>query len=225
MAFDFMKGRQMIIHDPRLNNPGHWEGRIRRLVPRPRPLEPPDAMNKWTVKLTDSAEQIISWAATVAAGDSGVKQLDGLHFMAHGYVGGMELGKDGLGWKNVDLFKKLNGLIRGAIVFYSCQVGGEQQYHGLSFPLTFGNAVARFADCEVVTCKVNQLYSWNPAGVIDFGEFEDVVYVHHPDPDRGTEIRNVQGAKLDLESIVFPKTARLRKAGLAGKSAGKRSTP
>ncbi|MCP5159097.1 MAG: hypothetical protein H6975_06690 [Gammaproteobacteria bacterium] len=194
MAFNFLRGRQMIIHDPRLNNPN---------TNPPTPLRPPAAMNVWTVSLTDSADHIIGWAASVAKGDSGTNQLDALHFMAHGSVGGMQIGAGNFGWKNIDLFKKLNGRIKGAIIFFSCQVGGEQAHHSLSYSLTFGNVVAHHAQCKVLTCKVNQIYSWTPGvNVIDFGEFENIVYLYTPGGN--PKVLNYSGkSKADLNSIIF----------------------
>lgn len=160
-------------------------------------------MNVWTVATSDKAEHIIGWAAEVAKGKAGTDKLDALHFMAHGSTGGIQIGSDGLGWKNVDLFKKLNGRIKGAIIFFSCQVGGEQANRGESYALTFGNAVAAYAQCKVVTCKVNQIYSWTPGvNIIDFGEFEDVVYVYTP--GSGAKMLNYNGkSKVDLNTIIF----------------------
>ncbi|HRY15533.1 MAG: hypothetical protein KDI73_00630 [Candidatus Competibacteraceae bacterium] len=194
MAFNFMRGRQMIIHDPRLNNP--------KTSP-PTPLRPPAAMNVWTVTTGDKAEHIIGWAAEVAKGKSGTDKLDALHFMAHGSIGGIQIGNDGLSWKNVDLFKKLNGYIKGAIIFFSCQVGGEQANHSASYALTFGSAVAAYAQCKVLTCKVNQIYSWTPGvNIIDFGEFENVVYVYTPKGDSKMLNYNDKST-VDLNTIIF----------------------
>ena len=191
---DFMRGRQMIIHDPRLNNP--------HTTP-PTALRPPAAMQVWTVDRADPADHIIGWAAECAKGASGGDRLDALHFMAHGAPGGIDVGKDRFGWGNVDLFKKLDARIKGAIVFFACQVGAEQANRGLGYDLTYGNAVAAYARCKVLTCKVNQIYSWvNGVNVIDFGDFEDVVYLHVP--GSGTRMLNYDGTtKVDLETIIF----------------------
>lgn len=195
MAFNFMHGRQMIIHDPRLNNP---------LTSPPTPLRPPAAMNVWSVSNSDSADHIICWAAEVAKGKSGTEKLDALHFMAHGSVGGIQIGGQTLGWNNVNLFKKLNGCIKGAIVFFSCQVGGEQANRGLSYSLTFGNAVAAYAQCKVLTCKLNQIYSWTPGvNVIDFGDFEGVVYLYSPGGGDAKMLNYNDKSKVDLSSIIF----------------------
>jgi hypothetical protein len=194
MGYNFLRGRQMIIHDPRLNNPN---------TTPPTPLSPPPAMNVWTVQTTDSAEHILGWAGEVAKGKSGTEQLDALHFMAHGMPGGLQIGRDNLGWGNIKLFEKLAGRIKGAIVFFGCEVGGEQASRGLSYGLTFGNAVAALAQCKVITCKMVQTYSWVPGqNVIDFGKFEGIVYVYTP--GGGAKMLNWDGkSDVNLEPIVF----------------------
>ncbi len=198
MAFNFMRGRQMIIHDPRLANP---------YTDPPTPLRPPGAMNVWTVSLTDTAAHIIDHAKHIARGDKdgqvGNSALDALHFMAHGSVGSMQLGT-GFNWANVNVFEPLKGLIRGAVVFFSCQVGGEQALHGLSYQMTFGKAVAVYTGCKVVTCKMNQIYSWGADNVIDFGHFEGSVYVYSPDPETGAQLFNhTKDSQFNLERFVF----------------------
>ncbi len=75
-SYEFMRDRQMIVHDRRLNNP---------FTTPPSPLNPPTAFNVWTVGGNDSAEAILDWVASVGAGNSGVARLDALHFMAHGF--------------------------------------------------------------------------------------------------------------------------------------------
>ena len=190
--YPFLRGRQMIVHDRRLNNP---------FTTPPSPLMPPMAFNVWSVGGNDSADGILDWVAQVAAGNSGVAWLDALHFMAHGFPGGIQLGRDNLNWNNVKLFEKLDSLV-GCIVLFSCQVGAEQSYHPSSYELTFGNAIATYAQCRVVACKANQLYSWN-AGVIDFGGFEGVVYVYEPG-GHGAKVMNYSpDSDLSLETLVF----------------------
>jgi hypothetical protein len=191
-SYEFMRGRQMIVHDRRLNNP---------FTNPPSPLNPPMAFNVWSVGGNDSAEAILDWVASVAGGNSGVAQLDALYFMAHGYPGGIQLGRDNLSWSNVKLFEKLDSFVR-CIVFFSCQVGAEQSYHNSSYELTFGNAVATYAQCRVIACKANQLYSWS-GGVIDFGEFEGTVYVYEPG-GHGARILNYSSSSdVSLEGLVF----------------------
>ena len=169
--YSFGRGRQMIIHDVRLNNP---------YTTPPTPLRPPRAENVWTLMGNESPTHVVEWASVVAKGSAGNGRLDALHFMGHGYPSGIQMGQGYLNWSNVNLFQQLKGLIKGAIVFFSCQVGAEQAANTSSYELTFGNAVSANASARVVACKVNQVYSWNSAGDLDFGDFEGVVYVYQP---------------------------------------------
>jgi hypothetical protein len=189
-----MKGRQMIVHDPRLNNP---------FTTPPTLLKPPNAMQVWTVQTTEKADHIVGWAAEVAKGKSGNEKLDALHFMAHGYPGGIQIGADNISWHNIDLFKKLDGLVKGSIVFFSCQVGAEQAMHSLSYEMTIGNAVAAYAKCQVVACKVNQVYSFNlTTNVLDFGAFEGVVYVYPAGGGAARMVNYKPGGTVSPESIL-----------------------
>ena len=177
MSYNFMRGRQMIIHDPRLRD----EGDSTKGIP-PSILIPPPAMNVWTVSVSDGADHIIEWAREVAKGKSGTEKLDALHFMAHGRPGGMQVGKDGSRLvQHRRLGRSSAATSRGAIVFFSCQVVREQSVHPLSYGLTFGNAVATYAGCKVIDCKMNQVYSWHRGNKrFDFGEFEGPVYLYRP---------------------------------------------
>lgn len=192
-SYSFLRGRQMIIHDPRLNNP-YTNTQLR----------PPAAYNVWTVSVGDPVAGILSWAAEVAKGASAEGVLDALHFMAHGNIGYVQIGRDGFSWNNVEMFKTLAGRIRSAIVFFSCLVGGEQSYNLPNYTLTFGNAVAAFAQCKVVTCETNQIYSWSTtSNAIDFGDFEGVVNVYQKGGS-GRRVYNSMGRSgVDLEKIVF----------------------
>ena len=186
-SYNFMRGKQMIIHDPRLNNP-HTKP--------PTPLKPPAAYNVWTVSRSKSAKGIIAWAADVA---TGVGKLDALHFMAHGSSGSLQMGADGISWKNVELFKKLKGKV-GCIVFLACKVGrGTRE----SYSLNFGNAVAHYASSKCVCCYANQMYGWGKDNVINFGEFEGTVYVYTP--SGGTKALNPSRLEVKLGQIVFGK--------------------
>lgn len=191
--YTFTRGRQMIIHDSRLNNP---------YTSPPTPLRPPHAENVWTLRGGESATHICEWAATVAKGKTGTDKLDALHFMGHGYPGGIQMGRENLSWGNVDVFRKLNGRIRGAIVFFSCQVGAEQSYHSSSYQLTFGNAVAVYAGAKVLACQVNQIYSWRGTDM-DFGDFEGVVYVYSPKGGGAQLINFSRRSRVKLEQLVF----------------------
>ena len=80
----------------------------------------------------------------------------------------------------------LNGCIRGAIVFFSCQVGAEQARHGLQYDGTLGRAVSVYANCKVIMCKLNQIYTPYEGAPMEFGEFEGPVYLYQT---------NIEGAR------------------------------
>ncbi|MFC1643184.1 hypothetical protein ACFL5O_10960 [Myxococcota bacterium] len=72
--YSFIRGRQMVIHDQRLNNP---------YTTPPSPLKPPRAENVWSLSGGESAKHVLDWASSVARGGAR-GQLDALHFMGHG---------------------------------------------------------------------------------------------------------------------------------------------
>lgn len=53
---NFMRGNQMVVHDPRLNNPGNSTATLP--VPAS-PLRPPGAKQTWTVQLNDTAADLV----------------------------------------------------------------------------------------------------------------------------------------------------------------------
>ena len=94
---DYARGFQMVIHDPRLDNP--------RTTP-PTPLVPPAAQQTWTVNITmHSPEHIFGWAGVVAR----TKKLDALHIMAHGNRSYVQIGTSGLTANNARVFEGLKG--------------------------------------------------------------------------------------------------------------------
>jgi hypothetical protein len=189
---NFGRGHQMIIHDPRLNNP---------TTTPPTLLRPPAAYNVWTVQPTHSPQHIIEWAATVGTTSGG---LDALHLMAHGNRAYMEIGSGSFGWHNVELFRQLSGKTR-FISFLSCLVGSDES-SAYRHPPMFGHRVAELSGANVLVCRENQQYSWSAAGVLDFGAFEGEVYVYTPgstynvynsyNPFRATP-------QIDLEAQIF----------------------
>lgn len=195
---NFTRGKQMIVHDPRLNNPGNATA----TPPVPSsPLRPPAAMNTWTVQLSDTADHITGWSSKVAT-DWGT--MDALHFMAHGNEGYLQIGSDGFRASNINLFEKYKGHVNN-IVFFACLVGkdlGTAAACGLQNQI-FAQRVAQKAGARIVACNVNQVYSWGAAGIIDFGDFEGDVFVIEPD---GCNIRifsATAGNPLNLESLIF----------------------
>src|SRR5437763_6502276 len=164
---NFLRGNQMVVHDPRLNNPG----KPAAIPPvSASAVKPPGAKATWTVQSSDTADHITGWTAKVAT-DNG--SLDALHFMAHGNQGYLQIGSDGFTASNINLFERYKGHVKN-IVFFACLVGsdlGNAAACGLESRI-YAQRVAQKAGSRIIACNVNQVYSWGPAGVIDFGAFE-----------------------------------------------------
>jgi hypothetical protein len=195
---NFMRGRQMVVHDPRLNKPGNPNANP---PVAPTPLTPPGAVQTWTVSLTHPVEHIMSWVGKVC--DEG--RLDALHFMAHGNKAYMQLGAGSLSWANIKLFEKVKGKV-GHIVFWSCLVGSDEATYYGHGPI-FAAKVAEVTGAKVVACRQNQMYSWNSSNVIDFGGWEGEVFVFE---DKGQTSRSFNKPNpfrveptLDLEKLIF----------------------
>jgi hypothetical protein len=189
---NFMRGNQMVVHDPRLNNP--------HTTP-PTPLRPPGAKNTWTVQLSDTADHITGWTNDVAKGWG---TMDALHFMAHGNQGYLQIGADGFTASNINLFEKYNGRVKN-IVFFACLVGsdlGNAAACGLQSRI-YAQRVAQKSKARIIACNVNQVYSWNAAGIIDFGAFEGDVYVIEPDGCNFQIYNASSGNPLNLEHLIF----------------------
>jgi hypothetical protein len=191
MAFNYMRGKQMIIHDPRL------DGQVPGGPPPNPPAKPPAAFNVWTVnKDVDTAAHIIGWAATVATGN---KRLDALHFMVHGLSAWVQLGIDDLSWGNIGLFQQLSPNVR-FIVFWACEVGTDTTSSSL-ISQNFGSRVAKLSGANVVTARQKQNYSLGPDGTIDFGPWEGDVIVFNPPPNPGYS--ESPGPGFNLEKLIF----------------------
>jgi hypothetical protein len=162
LDFNFRRGKQMIVHDPRLDYPSK----------PPKALRPPAAYNVWTVSTSDPLRNILGWVAAVG---KGVGRLDALHIMAHGMPDAVQLGKDWIQWANVPEFKALQGLV-ARIVLFSCSVGGATRQ---GYSLNFGNAIAAYSGAPCVLAYATQWYTGG-GNVIDFGAFEGSVYVYTP---------------------------------------------
>jgi hypothetical protein len=163
LDFDFRRGKQMIVHDPRLNYPSK----------PPKALRPPAAYNVWTVSTADPLRNILGWVAAVG---NGVGRLDALHIMAHGQPDAVQLGKDWIQWANVPEFKALQSKV-GRIVLFSCSVGGATRQ---GYQLNFGNAIAAYSGAPCIICYATQWYNYGGGNVIDFGAFEGSVYMFSP---------------------------------------------
>lgn len=201
----FMRGNQMIVHDPRLNIPGNPNA----TPPRPpQMLKPPPAKQIWTVNVNDTADHITGWSAKVAR-DWG--KMTALHFMAHGTPDKMHIGTDGFSMQNVHLFERYKGYVK-VIIFFSCLIGenfGNAAVCGAS-SLNFGQQVAVKSGAKVVACNELQWYSWNQEKTINFGEFEGDSYVFHPDGCTFEIFNSHRRQPLDLEKLIFGFSSPLR---------------
>jgi hypothetical protein len=190
---NFRRGRQMIVHDPALNNP-HTNP--------PTTLTPPVAFRRWTVHPRNSPEFILERVALVATQTGG---LDALHFMGHGNQGFISVGGGTFSQTNADLFSGLRGKV-SAIVFFSCLVGSDSQGWYRGHPTYFGQRVAAESGARTVVAHQLQTYSWDANRIIDFGPWEGPVDVFEPESGWSTyQNYNPFRAEpqLDLERVIF----------------------
>jgi hypothetical protein len=196
MPYDYHRGHQMVILDPRLNN---------ALTTPPTLMDPPFAYNRWRVDpIIHSPQHILAWAGRVARGAPGGRGLDALHLMAHGNRALLQMGSGFLTADNVDLFEPLQGRTRW-IVFWSCLIGSDSRGWYRGHPEYFGQQVASTVGCQVVVAHQPQLYQCFGTR-LEFGEWEGPVDIFQPDggwatqqdhnPFRGTR-------RLDLEAMIF----------------------
>ena len=198
MPFNFMRGRQMMVHDPRVDNP---------LTTPHTLLRPPNAMNVWTVGLSDSVSHVVGWPAQLAARSGG---LDAVHFLAHGYPGGMQIGAGHLGQSAIPFFDQFRDPTTHRprvrfIVMFSCSVGGDSQGWYINHPIYFGEQVAAASGARVVVARRIQGYTWDSSNVIDVGSFEGEVDVY--DAGGWEEYQSYNPFRtvpmLDLETLIF----------------------
>jgi hypothetical protein len=181
LHLNFGRGKQMIVHDLRLNNP---------YTNPPSRLNPPAAFNVRRCQKSDSTLNVIHDTGSVARAAG---RLDALHFMAHGSPGHISVGSPGLSFANAKILKSLAGHV-GFIVFFSCQVGRGTR---MTYSLNFGNAVSADAKCPCIACYATQIYSWASGNTIDFGSFEGTVYVFD-----GPKV-TAKSKDFDLEKRIF----------------------
>lgn len=190
---DYARGFQMVIHDPRLDNP--------RTTP-PTPLVPPAAQQTWTVNITmHSPEHIFGWAGVVAR----TKKLDALHIMAHGNRSYVQIGTSGLTANNARVFEGLKGNVR-VIAFFSCLVGSDTQGWYWHHPVYYGEKIADITGAKVVVARQNQGYNWAPStNMIDFGDWEGPVDIYSPGSVESFQEYNPfrTQPKFDLEKLIF----------------------
>lgn len=198
---NFRRGRQMIVHDPRLN----WPGNPNATPPVPAtPLTPPVAWRRWTVHPMNSIEYILTRVGEVAG--QVTDGIDALHFMAHGNRGLVALGRENLDEGNVRHFEQVAGKAR-FIVFFSCLVGSEHVGSAwMRGTETIGRTIAAITGATVITAQHNQEYHRTPANVIDFGPWEGPVDVYRPGAlvtYQADDSPFRAGIRLDLEALVF----------------------
>ncbi len=198
MPYNFMRGHQMIVHDPRVDNPDTTPHTL---------LRPPNAMNVWTVRLSDSVSHVVGWPAQLASRSGG---LDAVHFMAHGYPGGMQIGAGYLDQSAVPFFAQFRDPRTNEprvrfIVMFSCTVGADTQGWYIHHPRYFGEQVAAASGARVVVARRNQEYNWNSSNVIDFGSFEGEVDVYGAGGSEEYQSYNPFRAvpMLNLETLIF----------------------
>ena len=182
LQLNFGRGRQMIVHDLRLDNPN---------TNPPTRLDPPNAFNVRRCQKSDATEHVIINTASIA---KAAGTLDALHFMAHGFPGKVEVGSAGLSFTNADLFKSVAGHVRW-IVLFSCSVGEGTR---TGYSVNFGNAISAYAKCPCIACYATQWYRPTAANMIDFGEFEKNRAI-------STQKTNVKALNKDinLEKLIF----------------------
>lgn len=191
VKFNFMRGRQMIVWDPRVPAVSYENG-----VCTPVPSLPA-AMNQFKVSAAARIENIVGWVAKVAKGDTGDKKLDALHIVAHGSATEVQLGA-GLILSNTSAFSVLENLVRGAVVFHSCAVassfGGPSHYNR---PLA--ELVARYVKCPAIAA-VGEQRMHDDDGKIDLSNFEGLVIEYRPD---GSKIVHNMFGGFDMAKVIF----------------------
>lgn len=198
MPYNYRRGYQMIVHDPRLDNPHTTPHTL---------LTPPAAYNVWTVNRTShTPAHIFGWASRVAAGVPDAGRLDALHVMAHGNRAYVEIGAGSVDGGNAEtLFSPLGGKVRW-VIFWSCLIGSDSRGWYRGHPTYFGQTIARVTGARVVVAHQNQTYNWNSANVIEFGGWEGPVDIFEPDGGWSTlqdpnPFRAIPA--LELEPMVF----------------------
>jgi hypothetical protein len=167
----------MLIHDTRLAGQA-----------------PNIAENQWPVDITYSIKHIVGWTRDVALGSGGLRKLI---IMAHGRASGgsggygIQLGKEELNLKTVDVFAKLvdkdTPLVK-SIILYSCAVADTPP--GKRMSSVDGNLLcSRLAvrtKAYVVASTAFQIYTFGGSAnqPINFGSWEGDVYLYGPNGNR-----------------------------------------
>lgn len=218
MGYDYKRGRQVIIHDKRLKTP------TEDLTGPPSPVthwahyadaEPPEA---WLTYQVDREKESIGTVLSLVesgcatAGLPKGTRFDALHIMAHGNVGYVELGKEGLKKQNAYLMAKVGNRFR-YVVFYCCLVGRRPRFQELGSNLSalegslFARKVAVHAKAKVILARNEQIYHAHSTkdptrAVLNFGDWEGLVDLY----EEGQPVRTFNGPQdepFDLETLIF----------------------
>ncbi|MEM1141384.1 MAG: hypothetical protein AAGI88_02260 [Pseudomonadota bacterium] len=167
---NFRRGHQVIVHDPGLNDP---------FTTPPTALTPPVAYRRWTVHPQNSATFIMQ-RITQYIDSAPNSRIDALHFMGHGNLGRIRIGRERFSSQNVNLFRALRGKVR-YVVFFSCRVGGDTRgWVPRNHFRTFGARVSEATGANVVVAQQDQEYTYNAQNIIEFGTWEGPVDVYNP---------------------------------------------
>lgn len=227
---DYARGRQIIIHDPRLQAPRYADvsGPENPDAPQlTRPVvTPPPCWRAFTVD--PDKETVATIFSKVASACDGAKlpagsRFDALHIMAHGLKGYVELGKDTLRKENLHVLVKIANRFR-FVVFHSCLVGEVGSQEMLSARSTtysgsqFARKVAQHTRARVILAREEQLYRAQRVvvppgapillptglafGILDFGDWEGPVDLYEENVPVRTFV-NDRDHPFNLRTLIF----------------------
>ncbi|MBP0466663.1 hypothetical protein J5Y09_22230 [Roseomonas sp. PWR1] len=218
MDVNFKRGRQVILHDPRLNHSstnGYGPPTTELPVGAPDRIVAPKSW--WTRRarpdeLTSTLVKAVATRCQNAQEMHGYGAFDALHIMAHGTRDFVQIGVFNLEMRNAQCFSALAGLFR-YIVFHSCLVGQPPMgsIPDLNLPTSeslLARDLSRRTNAEVIVARELQEYTVRPIGEtgyfeLDFGNWEGPVDMY----DSGRRIRthhSTEETPFDLEQRIFP---------------------
>lgn len=214
---DFGRGRQVVIHDPRLKTvlsnvvgPASeelWMLGLKAIAPSA----------WWNLEVDPKKDKVSDIFGTVAVRANiarlmGAKELDALHIMAHGLEGAVELGTDWLHKPTMAALGKVAGMFR-FVVIHSCLVGKPPQGSPafMTFSTFGGSQFARKAaaltQASIVVARQIQKYTVRrnadmKRAELDFGNWEGPVDVYKTDMPVAT-YNGILDDAFDLEKLIF----------------------
>lgn len=230
--YNYERGRQIIIHDPRLQAPRYpgLSGPENPNAPQAlRPLAVPPACWR-TITVDPGKETVATIFSKVASACDAAKlpagsQFDALHIMAHGLEGYIELGKDTLRRETLQVTVKIANRFR-YVVFHSCLVGKMDYQVAVGAPSTafggsqFARKVAQHTKAKVILARQLQYFGTKllviPAAfvstplaalgpdvrVLDFGDWEGPVDLYEEHVPVRTFNKNA-GDPFNLQKLIF----------------------